>query len=148
VIPRLGKQQHGTIIQPFVPSIARRNFLSPQTIRLIQQGMHASVDLPGTLGTSFNVRDARIDAAGKTGTSEAMDSNGNSSPHAWWVGYAPFKNPKIAVAVIVPNANTEGAFGAAPIAHKIFEDYFNLKPNKANWLDDVSHFLVGAGHAG
>jgi hypothetical protein len=39
---------------------------------------------------------------------------------------------------MVPNANSEGAYLAAPIAHKIFEDYFHLKPTKRNWLDDVT----------
>jgi penicillin-binding protein 2 len=148
VVPRRGSLAAGQVIQPFVPAIVRRNFLSPETVSLIQEGMHESVDLPGFLGTSFNVRDPRIDAAGKTGTSEATDLKGNQVPHAWWVGYAPYQNPKIAVAVVVPNADTEGAYGAAPVAHKIFEDYFHLKPSKPNWLDDVIHFLVGSGHAG
>jgi penicillin-binding protein 2 len=149
VSPKHGVLSRGQVIQPFVPSIVRRNFLQPETLGLIQQGMHESVSLPGFLGTSFAVRDRRIDAAGKTGTAEAFNAKGLPSPHSWWIGYAPFRHPKIAVAVIIPNADTEGAYGAAPIAHKIFEDYFHLKPTKVNWLDDViPHDLVGSGRAG
>lgn len=145
VVPRKGVLRSPTTIQPFVPTIIRRNFIDPGNISLIQEGMHESVDLqPAWSGTSYLTQDARIDAAGKTGTAEAP-----GGAHAWWVGYAPFNNPQIAVTVMVPNANSEGAYTAAPIAHKIFEDYFHLKPimltpGATNWLGDVSIQLVGA----
>jgi penicillin-binding protein 2 len=133
-----------TTIRPFVPSIVRRNFIDPDNLALIQEGLHESVTLPGYEGTSYNVRDPRFDAAGKTGTAEAP-----GGPDAWWVGYAPFQNPKIAVAVLVPHVPSEGATASAPIAHKIFEDYFHLPPHKKNWLSDVYRFLVSdAGRAG
>jgi cell division protein FtsI/penicillin-binding protein 2 len=131
-------------VQPFVPSIVRRDFINPANVALIQQGMHLGVTSAGYdpyWGTSYNVRDPRIDAAGKTGTAEVTDG----PPHAWWIGYAPFKHPQVAVEVLVPNADSEGAAAAAPIAHKIFEDYFHLKPLKKDWLQDVTHLLVGTG---
>jgi hypothetical protein len=61
--------------------------------------------------------------------------------------------------VLVPNADAEGAEYAAPIAHKIFEDYFHLKPlrnllnesaglntdgSNGQWLSDVLQQLVGS----
>jgi penicillin-binding protein 2 len=150
VVPQKGVLRTRQTILPFIPSILRRNFMSPGTVSLIQAGMHDSVQLPAWEGTSYLVQDPRIDAAGKTGTAE--DPTGNGTPDAWWVGYAPFNNPKIAVTVLVPHANAEGAYIAAPIAHKIFEDYFHLKPKMpdlpptdTNWLDDVSQQLVGGG---
>jgi penicillin-binding protein 2 len=140
VVPRDGRLRRSRVIQPFVPSIVRRNFIDPANLSLIQQGMHASVR-PFPIGTSAYVVDPRIDAAGKTGTAE----DGNRPPHAWWIGYAPYRNPRVSVCVMVPNANSEGAYVAAPIAHKLLLDYFHLKPTKANWLDDVSQQLVGTG---
>lgn len=128
----------GTVV-PFVPQIIRRGFIDPGNLALIQEGMHESVTLPGWQGTSYYVKDPRIDAAGKTGTAEAT-----GGANAWWMGYAPFNNPQIAVAVVVPNASSEGAYTAAPIAHKIFEDYFHLKPTKPNWLLDVSRQLTSS----
>jgi cell division protein FtsI/penicillin-binding protein 2 len=97
------------------------------------------VTLPDWEGTSYYVKDPRIDAAGKTGTSEAP-----GGANAWWIGYAPFNNPRVAVAVVVPNASSEGAYTAAPIAHKIFEDYFHKKPTEPNWLMDVSRQLTSS----
>jgi penicillin-binding protein 2 len=150
VVPRGRVLKKPAIIQPFIPSILRQNFLSPSTVSLIQQGMHDSVQLPNWEGTSYLAQDPRIDAAGKTGTAE--DTTGDGTPDAWWVGYAPFNHPKIAITVLVPHANAEGAYVSAPIGHKIFEDYFHLKPflpdkppTDTNWLDDVTQQTVGGG---
>ncbi|GAC1462047.1 MAG: penicillin-binding protein 2 [Chloroflexota bacterium] len=146
VIPGVGVSSSAHLVQPFVPSIVRRGFLDPGNIALIQEGMHASVNTGVNFGTSYEVQDPRIDAAGKTGTAE---SGVGKPPHAWWVGYAPFNNPKISVCVLVPYASSEGATAAAPIAHKIFEDYFHLKPmsqpGQPSWPNDVYHFMVQGG---
>lgn len=137
-IPRLGSLKRERVLQPFAPTILRRDFIDPDNLALIQEGMHESVQLPVSEdGTSYNVADPRFDPAGKTGTAEAP-----GGPDAWWVGYAPFHNPKVAVVVLIPHAFSEGATASAPIAHKIFEDYFHLPPLKKNWLSDVIRFLV------
>lgn len=137
ITPRKGISKRAHTVMPFVPQIIRRGFIDPDNLALVQEGMHESVTLPGWEGTSYYVKDPRIDAAGKTGTAEAP-----GGANAWWIGYAPFNNPRVAVAVVVPNASSEGAYTAAPIAHKIFEDYFHLKPTKPNWLLDVSRQLT------
>ena len=66
-------------------------------------------------------RPARIDGvkvAGKTGTADHADGE---APHAWFTGFAPADDPRIAVAVVVEkggNAGSEAAGGstAGPIA--------------------------------
>lgn len=151
VVPRRGILARAQVVQPFVPHPVRSNFIDPGNLSLIQQGMHGSVTNDWNTGTGYFVYDPRIDAAGKTGTAE----DNPRPPHAWWVGYAPYTNPKVAVVVMIPNANGEGAYVAAPIAHKLLEDYFHLKPSKPKtpgpcgcWLDDVSQTLVGSGGGG
>jgi penicillin-binding protein 2 len=49
--------------------------------------------------------------AGKTGT--AQSGNSTEADHAWFVGFAPFNNPKIVVAVVIEHGGV-GAIGAAP----------------------------------
>jgi penicillin-binding protein 2 len=137
--PRRGITRRTTVIQPFVPQAIRDHFVNPANLQLIQQGMHQGVSNSWSTGTSYYVYDPRIDAAGKTGTAEAP----TGGVDAWWIGYAPFNHPKVAVVVMVPNAGGEGAFAAAPIAHKLFEDYFHLKADP-NPLDNVQAMLVGA----
>ena len=102
-----------------VPDVVRPHFVPRWITGLIGQGMrdglmHNSFGL----GTSAGQVDPRTEAAGKTGT--AQDPNGVD---AWWIGFAPYNHPKIAVAVCFPHSNTEGAWGAAPVASKIILDY-------------------------
>jgi penicillin-binding protein 2 len=60
-----------------------------------------------------------IEVAGKTGTSQ----NPHGESHAWFICFAPFDDPVIAMAVIVENGGGGGAV-AAPIASKCMEKYF------------------------
>jgi len=65
-----------------------------------------------------------VTIAGKTGTAQ----NPHGKDHAFFVGFAPFENPQIALAVVVENAGF-GATWAAPIAQKMIQAYL-LKDNK------------------
>jgi penicillin-binding protein 2 len=148
IVPRKGVLARERTILPFVPTPVHTGFIDPGNLALIQAGMHQSVDAtPAWQGTSYLAQDPRIDAAGKTGTAEVY----GKAPHAWWLGYAPFNHPRVAVVVMVPNADSEGAYVGAPIGHKLLEDYFHLKPYlvdhpaDTNWLDDVIQSLVGSG---
>ena len=58
-------------------------------------------------------------AAGKTGTADHTDENGNNAtPHSWFIGFAPADDPQIAVAVIVENGGW-GSQVAAPVAGEV-----------------------------
>lgn len=76
-----------------------------------------------------------IPSAGKTGTAEYCDDiareknlcvPGSWPAHAWYVGYAPFDDPEIAVVAFVYNGD-EGARLAAPVVRAVMEGYFELK---------------------
>ncbi len=70
-------------------------------------------------GTGSALASLPVQVAGKTGSAE-FDSEGTS--HAWFVGYAPADNPKIAVSIVVEGAGT-GSQYAVPIAKKMFQKY-------------------------
>lgn len=89
--------------------------IKDETWDVIREGMRLAV-LPG--GTGMSALIPGIEIAGKTGTAE----NPHGEDHAWFVGFAPFDNPKIAVAVIVENAGFGGT-AAAPIAGRVMEKY-------------------------
>ena len=63
-----------------------------------------------------------FEVAAKTGTAEAPSGN----PHGWFIAFAPFTNPEIAVAVMVENGG-EGYISALPVARDILQEYFRLK---------------------
>jgi penicillin-binding protein 2 len=90
--------------------------ISPKVMALIREGMRRCVESPG--GTGSLARIPGIVVGGKTGTAE----NPHGEDHAWFVGFAPFDHPKIAVACIVENAGFGGT-KAAPICGQVMERY-------------------------
>jgi penicillin-binding protein 2 len=97
---------------------SRTIHLAPSTWSVVREGMRRVVMEPG--GTGSLARIPGIQVAGKTGTSQ----NPHGPDHAWFVGFAPFDNPRIAIAVLVENAGFGGAF-AAPIAGRCMERYLS-----------------------
>ncbi len=82
----------------------------------VAEGMRMAV-LGGTCRTA-NLPD--IEVAGKTGTAQ----NPHGADHSAFMGFAPFSNPKIAVAVYVENGGFGATFGV-PIGSLIIEKYLN-----------------------
>ncbi|QAV34159.1 peptidoglycan glycosyltransferase [Fervidobacterium changbaicum] len=68
----------------------------------------------GTAAKSF--QGFEITVAGKTGTAQTH----SGPPHAWFVGFAPSRNPKYSVLVLVENGES-GGHNAAPLARKVFD---------------------------
>ena len=62
-----------------------------------------------------------INAAGKTGTADYKLANGeDGTPNAWFIGFAPADNPKVAIAVIIEEGEAGGKY-AAPVAGKVMK---------------------------
>lgn len=72
-----------------------------------------------TEGTGTALSGLSYKVAGKTGSAE-FDSEGTS--HAWFVGFAPAKNPEIVVSIVVEGAGT-GSQYAVPIAKTMLQEY-------------------------
>ncbi|MFA7290249.1 MAG: penicillin-binding transpeptidase domain-containing protein, partial [Melioribacteraceae bacterium] len=89
--------------------------ISKHSFDIVRDAMYRVVNGVGTAG---NIRTPEFTIAGKTGT--AQNPHGND--HAIFVGFAPYNNPKIAIAVIVENAGF-GSTHAAPIARDIMKAY-------------------------
>ncbi|MEO1551359.1 MAG: penicillin-binding protein 2 [Pseudomonadota bacterium] len=113
-------------------------------LRAIRQGMDAVVN--SRRGTAYRSRiiDPEHRMAGKTGTSQVRiitaeeraqgvfkneDLPWNRRDHALFIGYAPFENPRHAVAVVVEHGGG-GSKAAAPIARDVlmYAAYGGLPP--------------------
>jgi penicillin-binding protein 2 len=90
--------------------------IDSSVMRLIREGMRRVVEAPG--GTGGAARIPCIMSGGKTGTAQ----NPHGADHAWYIGFAPFDHPKIAIAVLLENAGM-GGVKAAPIAGKVMQRY-------------------------
>jgi len=118
----------GTMMEPYIVSQVMdskgnpiRN-ISPKSIGTvlskdndaIMKDMMRSVVTSGT-GTAAAI--PGISAAGKTGTAE-HDNDPTKPPHSWFIGFAPYDNPQVAVAVIVEDGG-QGGIVAARIAGQV-----------------------------
>ena len=97
------------------------NNIKPESFKVLNEGLRQCVQ-SGTGGASNMYGDyAPIQIAGKTGSAEVYGYR--HSTHAWFMAYAPYENPEIAIALFGEGAGHGGSI-CAPVAQKIFEAYF------------------------
>lgn len=125
--PHLGKailDAHHHIVQEIKKSPGV-SVIKPEVLKLIQEGLIGVVYGQGTAG---RLRSSPYKIAGKTGTSQVIGYESKrarterTKDHAWFVAYAPYDNPKIAVSVLVENGG-HGGSAAAPVAQAVIDAY-------------------------
>jgi len=84
----------------------------------VAQGTGRAASLPG------------INIAGKTGTAQ----NPQGKDHAWFIGFAPVENPKIAYAIFVEHGG-RGGVAAAPLARKVILTALAIKEKEISVLN-------------
>ncbi len=106
--------------------------ISDESIEVAKEGMRMAASEAG--GTAYNIfKNFNIEVAGKTGSAEAgKDSNGNDLVNAWFVCFAPFDNPEVAVVVMIENGG-HGNY-AAEVARDVLTQYFGM--NESTEVDE------------
>ena len=102
--------------------------ISSENLETVLEGMHAVTESGGTAYSTFKNFD--IEVGGKTGSAQTGD---DSAAHAWFVCFAPFDDPEIAIAVLVEHGGSGGY--TAPVAKAIMEEYFGM--NSENVDEDT-----------
>ena len=99
--------------------------ISTEHFRLIRRGMHSVVNSRRGTARGSRIKDDDWLMAGKTGTSQVRskvvrneDVPWEERDHALFVGFAPYENPRFAVAVVVEHGGG-GSKAAAPVARDI-----------------------------
>ncbi|MEZ5385448.1 MAG: penicillin-binding protein 2 [Prosthecobacter sp.] len=102
--------------------------VKPEEIEVIRKGMWKVVNDPG--GTGKGARITGIEVAGKTGTAQNWRINEKGSRvddnHTWFISFAPYQSPKLAVCVLVQNGKSGGGC-AAPVARRVLEQCLALE---------------------
>ena len=109
-------------------------FENQKNINIVKDAMFSSSNEPG--GTSYRHRmdNPKFTFAGKTGSSQIkkfteaqresevkqVDLNYKDRDHALFIAFAPYKDPKYAISVVVEHGGSGGS-AAAPIAKKIIK---------------------------
>ncbi len=129
---------YGVRVREYPPVEMRRANISERTLRIVREGLMGVVNEPHGTGWGCALKQAKV--AGKTGTAQVIRmaadfkrGDMNRLPmkyrdHAWFVAFAPYEDPQIAVAVLVEHGGF-GAVAAVPIARKVIETFLNLPPS-------------------
>ena len=102
--------------------------ISEQNLNAVLEGMRSVTSETG--GSAYSIfRNFNIEVGGKTGTAQAGDKT-----NAWFVGFAPFDDPEIAVVIMIENGG-HGLY-AAYSAKEIIAQYFGMNATGVN--EDLS----------
>lgn len=111
------KRSDGTV-EKIQPEALAKNFISSANIQVVREGMRQTV----LSGTAQPLKDLPVEVAGKTGT--AQFGSGNEREHGWFVSFAPYDNPTIAMVVLVEGGG-EGFSTAEPVTRDVYQWYFS-----------------------
>jgi len=105
--------------------------------RHLKEGLRQVTQVTGlglNSGTASGVfRGAPYFSGGKTGTAEVMRGGVFVDSHAWFAGWSAadaVQTPELVVSVLVKHGRSGGA-AAAPIARRVFDEYFRLNVARA-----------------
>jgi penicillin-binding protein 2 len=128
------KQPH---LRMDAPNMGEERFvISPPTVEKITDAMYGVVNESG--GTGGQLRLAGIEFSGKSGTAqvigyatrERVGKQKKFEDNAWFVGYAPRRNPEIVVSVLVQESGKHGGETAGPVVRDVIKAYYDKKNKK------------------
>jgi penicillin-binding protein 2 len=109
--------------------------LAEDTVEQVTQGMYGVINEGGTGGA---IKLQGIEFCGKSGSAQIMSTTernrlgkglSQNKDNAWFVGYAPRRNPEIVVSVLVEGGE-HGAGASGPIVRDIVKAYYDKKEKK------------------
>lgn len=125
----LGIEEHTSEVEVF-----------KQTLDTIKAGMRLVTSSGGTAYSIF--KDFEYSVAGKTGSAQAKTVEKGEIANGWFVGFTPYENSEVAIAVFLEDGALNTA--AAKAAKKILEAYYNTDiQNTQDLFEDMSaHIYV------
>lgn len=129
------------LLKDYSPVKVTRFPISENTVEQVTDGMYGVVNEGGTGIFAYDVlKQAKlqnIQFCGKTGTAQTISAQALLRMAAaerhrfgydtWFVGFAPKRNPEIAVAVLVQDTHLEAGGAAAPLAARFMKAYYQKK---------------------
>ena len=114
------QDSHGNVLQRFEKSVRGIVPVEPKYLQIVKEAMRESV----TRGVAQGAAVPGLEVAGKTGTAEFGPARpGSQETHGWFVGFAPYDEPEVAVVVFFQRGS--GGSDAAPAGSKILDYYFH-----------------------
>ena len=105
--------------------------LNSSNVQVVKEAMKSVAEEGGTAYSVF--RNFGIEIGGKTGSAETTSEDAGDV-NAWFVGFAPYDNPQIAVVVVVENGGH--GYYTAEVVKAIVQEYFGT--NVEDVVEDMS----------
>lgn len=136
--PTNEKESLGPILFEKETNVLNRIDATPAQIEHVQDGFYRVYHNPE--GTGYLFHDAPYNAAGKSGTAETY-VDGELNYNTTLIGYAPFDNPEVAYATLVPASHIQASGVSDPyvnkyISRRVMDKYFELKKERAEKVKD------------
>lgn len=109
--------------------------ISQGTLNTIKSGMRLVTSSGGTAYSIF--KNFNYSVAGKTGSAQAKTKEKGEIANGWFVGFTPYENSEVAVAVFIEDGASNSS--AAKAAKRILEAYYNADIQETEKLkEDMS----------
>jgi penicillin-binding protein 2 len=112
----------GQVVETQHPVVTDVVPASAANIMAVREGMREEINRPYNLNYWFRAAGVPADGGGKTGTAQYGGSGLNLPTHAWFVFFAPYANPEIAMSIFVENGELSEV-EAAPVSVQIMRFY-------------------------
>lgn len=114
------KDGHENVVQTFEEIVRKNVPVEEEYLAIVREAMRQSI----TSGVAKEGAVKGLEVAGKTGTAEfgPPRPDGSHETHGWFVGFAPYDDPDLAVVVFLERG---GGSEAATVSSKIMDYYFN-----------------------
>ena len=130
----------GNLIEDFTPAVRSQIDIQDSTWNAVHTGMRRVIS-DGSASKIFH--DLEVPIAGKTGTAEEV-KNGHTINHAFFVSFAPYDDPEIAVTVNIPYGySSSNAATAAKNIYRFYYGYMDLDYILNNSALSVSNVEIG-----
>jgi penicillin-binding protein 2 len=129
----------GRLIKEFHADVLNKGKISRENLELVKEALLGVVNEARGTGRRARLKNKDIKVSGKTGTAQVVKLKRTEDidedekipyqfrDHAWFVAFAPYEKPEVAISVIVEHGGHGGAT-AAPVAKKLFDAYFKYYP--------------------
>ena len=125
-------------------------FRNQENINFVKDAMYAATNEAGGTSYGSRYRDKEFMFAGKTGSSQIKrfteaqreaevkqtDIKYKERDHAWFVAFAPVKDPKYAISVLVEHGGS-GSSAAAPVAKKVIKKIIERHKIRKTTINEI-----------
>ena len=118
----LVKAASGRVVRSLVPEVTSTVPASAATLMAVREGMREEINRPYNMNYWFRAAGVPADGGGKTGTAQFGGSGLDLPTHAWFVFFAPYVQPQVAMSIFVERGELSEV-EAAPIGVQI-EKFF------------------------